>query len=108
ALPIIDVSEAAERHVVTQLELILVEVLKHDAEPLAQLEERPCTEVFAVEENASFGRFVESGEQLDERRLPGPVVSDERHALTLRDEEAQVSQRPLLLSGIAEADVIES
>ena len=64
-------------------------------------------QVVAVEQDAAFVRIVEAREQLDQRRLAGAVLADQREHFAGVQREAQVAHRPALGAGIAEADVLE-
>ena len=108
---LLEVLDAADADVLAELQLVLVEVLEHDAEPREQVGAIPGAEILAVEEDAALGRLVEARDELHQRRLAGAVLSDERDALPARDEEIDVAKDPLvvlLLTGIAEAHVLEA
>ena len=100
--------DAAERDVLAHEELVLVEVLEDDADAAAQLVRVPVAQIAPVEQHAALGRVVEAREQLDERRLAGAVLADEREALAPRHEEIDAAQRPAFGVGVAEADVLEA
>ena len=53
------------------------EVLEDDADALAQLVQVVLAQVDAVQQNLPFGRVVQAGEQLDQRRLAGAVGPDQ-------------------------------
>ena len=65
-------------------------------------------QVLAVEQDAALGGLVEAREQLDERRLAGAVLADQREALAARDEDVDIAQRPVFLARVAEADALEA
>ena len=114
------VRHAADADVLAHVELVLVEVLEDDADARRAASDRiPVAQVDAVEEDAPLGRLVEARQQLDERGLAGAVLPDQRHRLPVRDEEADVAQRPRAPAvrcrclscrrrRIAEADVVEA
>src|SRR5262245_17800158 len=107
-LHVIGVLHAPEAHVFPEAELVLVEVLEDDPDPSAERLLVPRSQVSPVEQDAPLGGLVESGEELDERRLARAVLTDEGQALTAGDEERDVAQRPALGPGIPEAHVLEA
>ena len=74
----------------------------------AQLGLVVVAQVLAVEQDATFGRVVESREQLDEGRLAGSVLADEREALAAGDEDVDLSQRPFFLARVTEPYALEA
>src|SRR5215211_5705178 len=88
-------------------EVVAHEVLEDDADVLAQLREVVVAQVVAVEEDPPLVRVVEPREELDERRLPRPVLADEREDLARAQREAQVPHRPPLGPRVHEAHVFE-
>src|SRR5262249_34514295 len=73
---VLDVLDAAHADIFAQLELILIEVLKDDADAAPQALGIPFLQVAPVEQNAALGRIVKPCEQLDEGGLAGAIVSD--------------------------------
>ena len=55
---------------------------------------RHFSQVVAVHQHSSFGRVVEAGDQLRERRLSGARLPDERHGLAGGNHEVDVFKRP--------------
>src|SRR5437870_10277210 len=100
--------DAPDADVLAHLELVLIEILEDDAEAREEIVAIPIAEVAAVEEDAAFGRLVETRDELHERRLARAVLPDEREALTARQEERDVAEHPLLRARILEAHVLEA
>ena len=50
-------------------------------------------ELLALEQHAAGGRLEAAGDDLDQRRLAGAVVAEQRHDLALADREADALQR---------------
>jgi len=101
-------SHAAEPDILAQLELILVEVLKQHAEPLAKRVGIPRRELAAVENDAPLARLVQASQELDEGRLASAVFAHERNAVTGRDLELDVAERPGVLARVVKAHVLEA
>src|SRR5690606_7888326 len=60
-----------------------------------------------VQQDAPLSRVVEPGEQLHERRLPRPVLADQRDPLARLHRERDVPHGPALRVRVAEPDVLE-
>ena len=60
-----------------------------------------------VEHHRALGHIVETRDEVDNRRLAGPCLPDERNRLARRDSEVDASQHRAILL-ICEGDVIES
>ena len=73
----------------------------------AQREEVVVAQVVSVEQDAAFVRVVETRQQLDQRRLAGAVLADQRQHFAGVQREVQVAHRPALGARIAKADVLE-
>ena len=85
---------AAEVHVLDDVEVVAErEILVDDLDPELRGVLRPVdVDLLALEEDlAAVGR-VRAGDALDQRRLPGPVVPDERHHLAVPHLEVDVAQ----------------
>ena len=67
--------DLADADVLVEGEIVAHEVLKDHADRLAHRCELVLAQIDAVEENATFGRVIESGEQFRERRLAGAVLT---------------------------------
>src|SRR5207253_6118714 len=83
------------------------EVLEDDADRAADVAELVLAEVDAVEENAPLARIVEAGDELGERRLPRPILTDEGDPFPAGDAEAHMTYGPPLAPRIAKPDVLE-
>ena len=86
---------AAEVHVLDDVEVVAEsEILVDDLDPEPRDVLRPVDgDLFALEEDlAAVGR-MDAGDALDERRLPGAVVADERHHLAGAHLEVDVRER---------------
>ena len=86
---------AAEVHVLDDVEVVAQrEVLVHDLDPELGRVLRPVDgDGLAVEEDLARVVAVDAGDALDERRLAGTVVADERHDLAGPHLEVDVGQR---------------
>ena len=74
----------------------------------AQLREVVVAQVAAVEQDAPLGRVVEPREQLDDGRLAGAVLADQRQRPRRpADRQVEVAHRPVLGIRVAEADILE-
>ena len=83
------------------------EILKHDAEQRAVLPLVKRPDIRTVQENSALRRLIETAQELDERRFPGAVPSDDRERFSGTEAEAHVFQRVLRRTGIAEVDIPE-
>ena len=101
-------SDVADADVLADQELVADEVLEDDADAVAERRDVPLGQVGAVEDDAAAGRFVEPGEELDERGLAGPVLSDQRQLAAGRQVEAHPLERGSIAAGIGEGDVLEA
>ena len=80
--------------------------LRDDPELAAQRVLGDVAQVGAVDRDAAAGRVVEAGEQLRDRRLAGPGVSDERDGRPGGHVEVDAVQH-LGAAAVREADVLE-
>ncbi len=78
-----------------------------DSELPAERKLRDLAKVRAVDRDAAVARVVEAGEQLRDRRLPGPRVAHESDGGAGRNVEIEVVEDVRELS-VAEADVVEA
>ena len=86
---------AAQVHVLDDVEVVAErEILVHDLDPELRRVLRPVDrDGLAVEEDLAGVVAVDAGDALDERRLAGAVVTDERHDLAGAHLEVDVGQR---------------
>ena len=63
--------------------------------------------VDAVQQNAAGGGLEQARDELDDGRLAGAVLADERERLASADRERHVGQHVAIGQRIAEADAIE-
>ncbi len=86
---------AAEVHVLDDVEVVAErEILVHDLDPELRRVLRPVdVHLLAAEEDLAGVVAVDAGDALDERRLSGAVVADERHDLARAHLEVDVGQR---------------
>ena len=68
------------------------EVLKDDTDVAVEIFEVVLPKVDAVEQNLSFGRVVETRDQLDDGRLPLAVFADECDSFARGESEVEVFQ----------------
>ncbi len=94
AFRVVDVADIARADILADRELVATEVLENDADALPQRLDIPVLQIESVEQNAPLGRVVESGQQLDQRRLARAVLADQREALPGADLQADVAQEP--------------
>src|SRR4051794_30594020 len=100
---------AAEEQVRGRVELggereVLVDGLDPER---ARLDRRADRHLAALEEDLARVRRLDAGERLDERRLAGAVVADERHDLGRVDGEARAAQRADASEALDEAAGLE-
>ena len=86
---------AAEVHVLDDVEVVAQrEILVHDLDPeLGRVLRAVDRDRLAVEEDLAGVVAVDAGDALDERRLAGAVVADERHDLAGPHLEVDIGQR---------------
>ena len=82
-------------------------LLGHEPQLGAERLEVQVGERLAVDQHPPVGGVVEAGGQLDQRRLPGPGLADERHGLPRRHRQRHVGERRVRLAGVGEVDVVE-
>src|SRR6185312_13125073 len=78
---VVHLGHAPEAHVLFRGELVAIVVLEDDADAAEERVAVPVAERPAVEQNPAFARLVQTGEELDERRLARSVLADDREAL---------------------------
>ena len=81
-------------------------LLRHDGQLLAQRALRHVAHVVAVDEDFAHLRVVETGEQLDDRRLAGAGGAHERDSPTCRDDQVDVVQHRVV-GVVPEGDAAE-
>src|SRR5689334_3863458 len=81
SLFILEMRHVTDAHILFELQLILIEVLKHDAKAREECIAIPIFQVFPIEKNAPFDGIVEARDELDERCFPSTVLSNDRDAL---------------------------
>ena len=88
-------SLAAEVHVLHDVEVVAQrEILVDDLDPEAAGVLRPVDlDLTALEDDLAAVRRVRSGDALDQRRLAGAVVADERHHLAASHLHVDAAQR---------------
>jgi len=79
--------DVAGADVLADAQLVAGEVLEDDADAAAQGQLVPLLQVAAVEVDVAGGGGVEAGEQLDQGRLAGAVLADEREGLAVAQGE---------------------
>ena len=86
---------AAQVHVLDDVEVVAErEILVDDLDPeLRRVLRAVDRDLLAVEEDLAGVVAVDAGDALDERRLAGAVVADERHDLARAHLEVDVGQR---------------
>ena len=88
---VLEVRDVAGADVLADLELVAREVLEDDADAPAQRAGLPVVEVEPVEQDAALVGPVQARQQLDQRRLAGAVLADQRQALARPQCEADVA-----------------
>lgn len=83
-----------------------VGLLRDDAEAVPVGGHVEAAEVGAVGGDPAAGGVVVPGDELDQGRLPGPGLPDERHRLTGRDPQVDAGEG-LLVGAVREGDVLE-
>ena len=89
-------------------ELIPDEVLEDDADALLELVDVPLVERQPIEHDASLARHVQPREELDQRRLARAILTDQGELLAGREVQVHAFERPSLLTGVLEPDVLEA
>src|SRR6185437_8999923 len=86
---------APEVHVLDDVEVVAErEILVDDLDPEARRDLRAADVHLApLEEDLAVVRHVRAGDALDQRRLAGAVVADERHDLARTQLEVDVGER---------------
>ena len=64
-------------------------------------------QVIAVQQDASFGRVVEAGQQLEQRGFARAVQPDQHQRLSGADSQIDVIQNPAFGAGVGKADVLK-
>ena len=82
-------------------------LLRHEADPRAQVLLRHLAHVDAVDQHAAVVDVVEARDQAGERRLARAGAADDRGDLARVRGERHAGQRRLLGAGILERDVLE-
>ena len=90
---VINVADIAGTDVFADRELVAAEVLEDNANALAQCFDVPVPQVQSVEQDVAFGRFVQTGEQLDQCCLAGAVLTNQRQALARTYLKTDISER---------------
>ena len=98
-------SMLADADVLGRGQVVAHVVLEDDADLVAQASSVVFAQVGAIEQDPALGRVVEPRQELDERRLAGAVLADQRDLLAGRERKAQIAHCPALGAGIAKADV---
>lgn len=98
---------AAHADVVAGAEAVLGEVLEDDGHVPAHVGGVAGRGVDAVPEDAPCDWGVEVAEELGQRRLARPVLTDEGHDLAGADLEEHVVEGHPVGAGIGEADVVD-
>src|SRR5215213_3122484 len=83
------------------------EVLKDHPDVAPQIQEVILTEIMPIEENASLRGVVEPGQQLDDRRLAGAVLSDQSEHFSRMECQIEVTHRPVVRARVAKAHALE-
>src|SRR5687767_8396417 len=96
--------QVAEADVVAGGDVVAREVLEGDGDARAQGLRIELAQIDAVPQHLPFGRVVEAGEQLDDRRLAGSVEPDDGGAAAGRDDEIDLAQDPRVVLAVAEPD----
>src|SRR5204863_9363915 len=99
--------DLTDADVLVEAHVVAHEVLEDHSDGFSQGREVVVSEVDVVQQDPSLGRVVEAREELRDRRLPRAVLADERDALSRRDREAHVPDRPPVAARILKADVFE-
>ncbi len=107
ALAIVAGLDPADGDVLAGGQVVAHEVLEDDADVAAQRGEVVIAQVAAVEQDPALVRVVEPRQELDQRRLAGAVLADQRQHLAGPQLEGEVAHRPALGPRVAEADVFE-
>ena len=99
--------DASDRDVLGSRECVAHEVLEDHADVRAQLLEIVFAQIMAIEQDAAFVRVVEPRQQLDQCRLAGAVLADEREHFAGLQRERKLAHGPALGARITETDVLE-
>ena len=97
----------AERNVIPQRHGEKLIILKHRREQGVVFIIVQIPDIRAADENMTLRRIVEAEQELNERGLAGTVFSDDGKFFARFKNEVDVSERPVICAGIAEANVLE-
>src|SRR5690606_20236586 len=100
ALFVVEEPLVAGADVLADHHLVAREVLEDHADPLAERALVPLLEIPSVEQDPAGGRPIEPRQELDQRRLPGAVLADEREARAARQMQIDVLERGRIRAGI--------
>ena len=99
--------DASDGDVVAGRQVVADEVLEDHADVAAKAVEVVVAQVVAIEQNPAFVRVVQPRQQLDQRRLAGAILADERDDFAAAKGEGQMPHRPALRARVNEANVFE-
>lgn len=98
----------AEADVLASGELIANEVLEDDGDPSLPSSRLELAEIDALDGDAAPGRFVQTGQELDERGLPGSVRANDREGASGGDREIQIAEDVVLAARVPEPHPLEA
>ena len=105
---VVEPRQIADADGVPGAELEAEEVLEGAGEPRAPVDGGNAREVGSIDEDAAARRLVHLRQQLDQRRLAGAVLADDRDHRAGRQIEIDVVEHEPLGAGIRKRDVIEA
>src|SRR5581483_6961172 len=105
---VVDERQLADADALACDQLEADEVLEPDRDALPPRRGVDLREVGAVDGDAPRRRLVETAQQLDERRLSGTVLADERDRRSRRQVEIDPGEDRVVGAGVAERDVLEA
>ena len=104
---IVDFFDAANRNVFPRGHFIAHEVLEDDSNFAMKIFQIVVAKVDAIQQNLSFGRVVEPGDQFDDGRLALSVLADQREPLFGMQLEIDLVQNSTRVSRITERNIPE-
>ena len=99
--------QPADGDVVARAHLVSDEVLEDDADLAVQILDVVLAQVDAVEQDTARRRVVQTRDQLHQRGLALPVLTDEGNALAAGDAEVEVVEDRPRVARVLERDVLE-
>ncbi len=99
--------ELPEADILTRSELVAPKVLEDGTHRATQLAQIVLAQIYPIEQDLSARGIIEPQQQLNHRRLPGTVVSHQRHTFPRQQVERDIAQDRGGLPRIGEAHLLK-